>query len=166
MGLGLESNFFTPYCDAKDNTLRLLYYPPVQKQLLDQPSQRRIGEHTDYGTITLLFQDSVGGLQVKNHEGNYVQATPIEGTIVVNAADLLARWSNDLIKSTEHRVVSPPYDPLSDSYPARYSIAYFCHPNFAATIACLDGTWDDQKPKKYPPINSLEYLVQRLSATY
>ena len=86
------------------------------------PDQVRAGEHTDYGSITLLFQDSRGGLQVKSPSGEFVDATPIEGTVVVNAGDLLARWSNDTIRSTLHRVVEPPTG-AGDPYPARYSIA-------------------------------------------
>lgn len=76
----------------------------------------------DYGSITLLFQDARGGLQVKSPTGHFVDATPIEGTVVVNAGDLLARWSNDMIKSTIHRVVEPPQKE-AESYPPRYSIA-------------------------------------------
>jgi hypothetical protein len=72
-----------------------------------------------------LFQDDRGGLQVRSPEGTFVDATPIEGTVVVNAGDLLARWSNDTIKSTIHRVVEPPTK--SNKYPARYSIAYVHH---------------------------------------
>lgn len=81
------------------------------------------------GSITLLFQDMAGGLQVRSPNGNFVNATPIEDTIVVNAADLLARWSNDTIKSTKHRVVEPPKPAEKDWHPSRYSIAYFCNPN-------------------------------------
>lgn len=76
----------------------------------------------DYGSITLLFQDARGGLQVRSPTGTFVDATPIEGTIVVNAGDLLARWSNDTIRSTIHRVVEPPFK-QGPTYPARYSIA-------------------------------------------
>lgn len=76
----------------------------------------------DYGSITLLFQDNRGGLQVKSPTGQFVDATPMEGTIVVNAGDLLARWSNDTIKSTIHRVVEPPTQE-GVTYPPRYSIA-------------------------------------------
>jgi len=86
------------------------------------PGQVRAGEHSDYGSITLLFQDSRGGLQVKSPNGHFVDATPIEGTVVVNAGDLLARWANDSIKSTIHRVVEPPHGE-GDFYPPRYSIA-------------------------------------------
>jgi isopenicillin N synthase-like dioxygenase len=166
IGLGLKSGFFDKFIDAKENNLRLLHYPKVESKVLENPNQSRIGAHTDYGTVTLLFQDSVGGLQVKNTNGVFVPAPPIPGTIVVNAGDLLARWSNDKIKSTEHRVVSPPYSPVEGFYPARYSIAYFCNPNFDATIECLQGTFDESVPCKYDPINSHEYLTMRLKETY
>jgi isopenicillin N synthase-like dioxygenase len=68
--------------------------------------------------MTLLFQDMAGGLEVLSPNGNYIPATPIADTIVVNAGDLLARWSNDVIKSTKHRVVQPPTQ--EKVYPARY----------------------------------------------
>jgi hypothetical protein len=123
----------------------------------------------DYGTITLLFQDDRGGLEVLSPKGKFIPATPISDTIVVNAGDLLQRWSNDVIRSTEHRVVSPPTPPENDTYPARYSIAYFCNPNWDATIECLDGCFGAAaggQKKKYSPINTHEYLVSRLRATY
>lgn len=133
----------------------------------NNPDQVRAGEHSDYGSITLLFQDNTGGLEVKSPKGTWVRATPIEDTIVVNAADMLSRWSNDSIKSTKHRVIQPPAKEGddSDTYPARYSMAYFCNPNFDAYIEALPSTWEDTG-KKYPGITSGEYLVQRLAATY
>jgi isopenicillin N synthase-like dioxygenase len=124
---------------------------------------------SDYGTITLLFQDDRGGLEVLSPKSGFVPATPIPDTIVINAGDLLQRWSNDVIRSTEHRVVSPPTPPTDDKYPARYSIAYFCNPNWDATIECLNGCFGDAaggREKKYSPINTHEYLVSRLRATY
>lgn len=94
-----------------------------------------------------------GGLQVLSPNGNYIDAKPIEDTIVVNAGDLLARWSNETIKSTKHRVVEPPT--TADVHPARYSIAYFCNPNFDRFIEAIPGTFDESRPKKYPGINRL-----------
>ncbi len=124
VGMGLAPSHFDGYVDVGDNTLRLLHYPPVPRDVFRaNPFQVRAGEHSDYGSITLLFQDSRGGLQVKSPNGNFVNATPIEDTIVVNAGDLLARWSNDTIKSTIHRVVEPPTAPDNDTYPPRYSVA-------------------------------------------
>ncbi len=170
VGMGLDETFFDSFTSAADNTLRLLHYPPVLKSVFkDNPDQVRAGEHSDYGSVTLLFQDDVGGLEVKTPQETFVRAKPIEDTVVINAGDLLSRWSNDEIKSTNHRVVQPPAQEMDESemYPARYSIAYFCNPNFASTIEALPGTWEKSpEGKKYPPVNSGDYLVERLAATY
>ncbi|OAQ70283.1 thymine dioxygenase [Pochonia chlamydosporia 170] len=166
LGMGLEESFFDGFVDVGDNTLRLLHYPSVKADVFKiNPGQVRAGEHSDYGSVTLLFQDSRGGLQVKSPTGHFVDATPIEGTIVINAGDLLARWSNDTIKSTIHRVVEPPRKE-ADSYPPRYSIAYFCNPNSESFIETLPGTYATEQDKKYKGVNSGDYLVQRLTATY
>jgi isopenicillin N synthase-like dioxygenase len=91
-----------------------------------------------------------GGLQVMSPNGRFIDATPIEDTIVVNAGDLLARWSNDTIKSTKHRVVEPPI--AADTHPARYSIAYFCNPDFERLIDAIPGTYDAKQGKKYEAV--------------
>ncbi|EMC97924.1 hypothetical protein BAUCODRAFT_573968 [Baudoinia panamericana UAMH 10762] len=165
VGLGIDEQWFDKFCSTGDNTLRLLHYPAVDSNVFQQNKNTvRAGAHTDYGSITLLFQDMAGGLQILSPNGNFVDATPIEGTIVVNAADLLSRWSNDTIKSTKHRVVEPPTK--ADHHPARYSIAYFCNPNFDSFIDAIPSTYGDARPKKYAGINSGDYLAQRLAATY
>lgn len=172
VGMGLKDGFFDEYTDVGDNTLRLLHYPATKKSVFSgNKLQVRAGEHTDYGSITLLFQDDRGGLQVKSPQGTFVDATPIEGTVVVNAGDLLARWSNDTIKSTLHRVVEPvgrqtEGEGENEVYPARYSLAYFCNPNFDQYIEALPSTFEREEDKKYPGINSGKYLEQRLAATY
>ena len=181
LGLGLPETYFDEYTRLGDNTLRLLHYPSVAKSVFERnKGQVRAGEHTDYGSITLLFQDTRGGLQVRGLDGQWVNVEPIEGAIVVNAGDLLARWSNDVVRSTEHRVVEPPLrrkvenanvdggakENGEEMYPARYSIAYFCNPDFDKWIEALPGTWEKVGGKKYKGVNSGDYLVQRLSATY
>ncbi|KAI9846964.1 MAG: hypothetical protein M1837_003320 [Sclerophora amabilis] len=196
LGMGIEESYFDEFTDRSDNTLRLLHYPSVRKDVFRKnKGQVRAGEHSDYGSITLLFQDSRGGLQVLSPKGTFVDATPIPDTIVINAGDLLERWSNDSIKSTKHRVVEPPSPPPSSTttataaaavaatsngttatyaatdevgpefYPARYSIAYFCNPNFDKFIDALPSTWE-KEGKKYPGINAGTYLVERLRTTY
>ena len=169
LGMGIEESWFDAYADRGDNTLRLLHYPGVKKDVFEQKKgQVRAGEHTDYGSITLLFQDERGGLQVKSPNGNFIDATPIPGTVVINAGDLLARWSNDTIKSTKHRVVEPPAkmeDSQSEEYAPRYSVAYFCNPNFDRFIDAIPGTFE-KEGKRYEGVNSGEYLVRRLTATY
>ncbi|KAK7970367.1 hypothetical protein PG988_009440 [Apiospora saccharicola] len=166
VAMDLDEKFFDCFTDVGDNTLRLLHYPEVRKDVFTiNPGQVRAGAHSDYGSITLLFQDQRGGLQVKSPTGVFVDATPIEDTCVVNAGDLLARWSNDTIKSTIHRVVEPPSGD-GDVYPARYSIAYFCNPNYKSYIEAIPGTFATETEKKYEGISSGDYLVQRLAATY
>jgi isopenicillin N synthase-like dioxygenase len=172
LGMGLPEHFFDEYTNNGDNNLRLLHYPSVSKKAFrNNPGQVRAGEHSDYGSITLLFQDSRGGLQVCSPQGTYVDAIPLADTIVINAGDLLARWSNDIIKSTRHRVIEPPHEEhesdSSEKYPPRYSVAYFCNPNMDKFIEALPGTYGEGvAEKKYGGINSGQYLVQRLTATY
>lgn len=168
VAMRLDRSYFDGFTDKGDNTLRLLHYPPVPASAFSKAGTVRAGEHSDYGSITLLFQDGHGGLQVMSPNGNYIDATPIPGTIVVNAGDLLARWSSDSIKSTKHRVVQPPMPPSEDgSYPARYSIAYFCNPNYDRYIDAIPGTWEETTgSKKYEGVYSGEYLEKRLAATY
>ncbi|GES59789.1 oxidoreductase [Aspergillus terreus] len=171
IGMNLPEHYFDDFVDQGDNNLRLLHYPAVSKDVFRKnPSQVRAGEHSDYGSITLLFQDRRGGLQVRSPKGTFVDATPIADTVVVNAGDLLARWSNDLIKSTRHRVVEPPKvigdEDDMEVYPDRYSIAYFCNPNFDKFIEAIPGTYgEDISQAKYPGITAGDYLVQRLTAT-
>jgi isopenicillin N synthase-like dioxygenase len=170
LGLGLPQRFFDEFINEANNNLRLLHYPPVPKSVFSSnEGQVRAGEHSDYGTVTLLFQDARGGLQVRSPRDTFIDAVPIPDTIVVNAGDLLARWSNDTIKSTRHRVVEPipiPGTEHDETYPSRYSIAYFCNPNRSAFIEAIPGTYGEDREKKYEGVTAGDYLVQRLSATY
>lgn len=181
LGLHLEEGWFDGKIGKQDHNLRLLNYPSIKTALLKKEGQARAGAHTgqfpplfiytstdsrktDYGSITLLFQDPVGGLQVKNpRSGEFTAAPPIPGTIVVNAGDLLARWSNDVLRSTLHRVVAPSGEGREET-PKRQSIAFFCNPNFDAEIDCLPGCEGGEK--KYEPVKTGEYIVRRLSETY
>ncbi|KAG6880168.1 hypothetical protein C0992_004620 [Termitomyces sp. T32_za158] len=167
LGLDLEEDFFDKKIDEQCHNLRLLSYPPIKTNLLQNSGQARAGSHSDYGTLTLLFQDSVGGLEVQNpHTGSFVPAKPIPGTIVINVGDLLARWSNDVLRSTLHRVVAPPAKQVKDDKaitPARQSIAFFCNPNFSTEVSRLPNCG---RVAKYPPVSAGEYIVGRLAVTY
>ncbi|KAH6915105.1 hypothetical protein BKA70DRAFT_1258008 [Coprinopsis sp. MPI-PUGE-AT-0042] len=165
LGLDLGEGFFDDKIGDQWHNLRLLSYPPVDRSLLGKDGQARAGAHSDYGTLTLLFQDSVGGLEVQNpNTGAFVPATPIPGTIVVNVGDLLSRWSNDTLRSTLHRVVAPQKAvPGTTMTPHRASIAYFCNPNFDAEVSCLPNCGSHAK---YAPVNTGDYIVGRLAVTY
>ena len=94
--------------------------------------------------------------------------SPQPGTVVVNVADLLARWSNDVLRSTLHRVVAPS-QPVNESEvvtPKRQSIAFFCSPNFDVEISCLPHCSGPGNPRKYDPVITEEYIVRRVRETY
>lgn len=175
LGLGLKEDYFIPFHENKDNQIRLLHYPPIEENLLRQGKAERIAAHTDFGTITMLFQDDVGGLEVEdvNENGRFVPVPYIPNTAVVNIADFLMRWSNDELKSTMHRVKAPPLAAGEDEAVtkhrvtrARHSIVYFVGADLEKTVDCVPGCWGPERPKKYEPVNASEYIRMRFEATY
>lgn len=110
MSLGLENeNFFIEASKNIDDhriasfsTLRTIYYPKIGNDV--QANTVRCGEHSDYGILTLLFQDDVGGLQVKTVDNEWVSATPIPGSILINTGDLLEFWSNGHFPATVRKI--------------------------------------------------------------
>ena len=137
------------------NTTRVIHYPAVTGELEDR--QMRIGEHSDYGTITLLWQiNDVPGLQVQDLDGTWHAVPYAKNGVVCNIGDLLQRWTNDYFKSTKHRVVN------SHIHQQRYSMPHFVDPT-PGTI--VDNLRFHEAPK-YPPIESKEYLMWRLAQSY
>lgn len=162
ISLKQDPNFFVEAHNLRQHTFRLLHYPALPKGFTPEDSQNRAGAHTDYGSITLLFQDNVGGLEVKSRNGGWVKATPVPGTIVINTGDLMQQWTNDVFLSNPHRVRQPKDSMHKD----RYSIAYFCSPNNEKVISCIDTCQSDSQPAKYPPVTTSEYMISRLNRTY
>ncbi|MEH2338798.1 isopenicillin N synthase family dioxygenase [Nostoc sp.] len=160
LALELPEDFLIIRHNQQNHTLRSLHYPPLQTP--PKPGQVRAGEHSDYGSITLLFQDDVGGLEVQTASGEWIAAPTIPDTVIVNTGDLIQRWTNHVFCSTKHRVMIPSDNRVNQS---RYSIAFFCHPNDDIEIACLESCQKEQSPT-YPPILAGEYLLSRLQATY
>jgi isopenicillin N synthase-like dioxygenase len=157
LGLELPADYFEPMFRKPTTFLRLLHYPP---QPADSPgNQFGSAPHTDYGAITILAQDSSGGLHVRHRSGEWIQATPVAGTFVVNVGDVMARWTNDRFVSTPHRV-------LNLSGGDRYSVPFFFDPSMGAEIECLPTCRSEEEPPKYPPIPYGEYLLSRLNTHY
>jgi isopenicillin N synthase-like dioxygenase len=125
--LDVPEDFFV-HCHRGENvTLRLLHYPPLPAEA----GQLGAGAHTDYGMLTLLFQDDAGGLEVRDADGTWQPVTPVADTVVINAGDLLERWTNGRYRSTWHRV-----QPRSDGR-ERFSIAFFVDPDSATRVEVL-----------------------------
>ena len=151
--------------DGNYTALRCLYYPPVPENITKKVT--RLGEHSDYGSITLLFQDDVGGLQVQTASGEYMEAAPIEGTMLVNIGDALQFWTGGKLKSTKHKVDLPPNPTGCKS--VRRSIAYFVLPNNDVRIdSPLSCVSDDENHKNISskPLTFLKYLEGKLNNSF
>ena len=136
------------------NTTRVIHYPAYTGPLEDK--QMRIGEHSDYGTITLLWQiNDVPGLEVQDLEGVWHPVPYAEDGVVVNIGDLLQRWTNDYFVSTKHRVVNTHIDQT------RYSMPHFVDPTPGTIVSNLRD-----EDAKYDPIESKAYLMWRLAQSY
>ena len=108
LALRLPPDYFAPFYTVMNSDLRCVLYPDQDQT--PPPGQLRYGPHTDFGGFTLLRQDGApGGLQVLV-DGAWIDVTPVPGTLVVNAGDLIQRWSNDVWRSNIHRVQNPPRD--------------------------------------------------------
>jgi isopenicillin N synthase-like dioxygenase len=139
--------------ESSSTTARMLHYPAWNGRI--QENQMRGGEHTDYGTITILFTDENPGLQIKPRgTDEWIDAPYITNTCIVNVGDLLQRWTNDIYVSTPHRVVN---EHLNIS---RFSFPYFVHPRDDVKVDSLIGE------QKYDTIGAKEYLVWRLNQSY
>lgn len=150
LDLGLDEDYFDPMLDEPLATLRMLHYPAGDPE----PGKIGAGEHTDYGSITILMGDGEPGLQLKPRGKDWIDVPRIPGAFIVNIADCLMRWTNDIYVSTPHRVLVPKNQ--------RRSLAFFLDPNPDALIQALPGTG----VAKYPPVTGAAYLKMRLDATY
>ena len=127
----LDSGFVQP-----TTWLRLLHYPA---RPADAPSGLYgSAPHTDFGCLTILAQDAVGGLQVCTPEGAWIDVPPVAGSFVVNTGDIVPVWSGGRWRSTPHRVVNPS-GPSGPSKAERYSVAYFFDPSFDTEVRALTG---------------------------
>lgn len=155
LALELPADHFDPLIDRHTSAMRALDYPAN-----DGASDGRFGAsaHTDYGTLTVLLADtSQRGLQVQGPDGEWLDATPLPGSLVVNLGDAMARWTNDRWRSTMHRVVVPDR--------RRQSIAFFHNANWDALIDCIPSCLDPGEVPSHPPIAAGPHLMQKFRST-
>ena len=127
LSLGLDATYFADHYTTDALTLfRIFHYPPVAAQT----EGWGVGEHTDYGLLTILKQDEVGGLQIKSGD-RWIDAPPLPGTFICNIGDMLERLTRGLYRSTPHRV-------RNISHRSRYSFPFFFDPDFGAPMVPID----------------------------
>lgn len=156
VALDLAPDTFTRDVRVPVSRGSFIYYPPQPPDLGEE--QFGVAPHSDYGCLTLLWQDATGGLEVRDVNGDWVTAHPVEDTLVVNVGDLLARWSNDRFRSTPHRVINR-------SGGERYSLALFYDPD-AGTVIDPRVALGPDEPSHYPPTTCAEYILSRYRAAF
>jgi isopenicillin N synthase-like dioxygenase len=217
LSFSLPPTFFSARCSRNSSELRLNHYPPAKTTDLQDGRMMRISSHTDFGTVTLLFQDGVGGLEVEDQDrsGVYIPVLPTKGSsewegdggtshgrggsgigreLIVNVGDCLQRWTNDRLRSANHRVTLPvgmkgcgsgagssaaAADGSGSSssssngtlptheVPRRYSVAYFGKPDREALVGAIPELVRDGEHVKYGgTMTAWEYNQSRLLQTY
>jgi isopenicillin N synthase-like dioxygenase len=153
MALGLTPDYFGAAYEKSMMVVKLNHYPP--QSVTDATKMIGVGGHCDGGGFTILWQDSQGGLEIINKDGDWIGVPPLEGTFVINIGNMLHRWTNGRFSSTEHRVIN--------RYGKdRYSIACFVDPSFDTMVGpIVDKTESDE-----PPIKCGEYLHSYYSRIY
>ena len=158
IALKLDPNFFEDQPGFPLLNLRMLHYPP-ESRVNTEDGRIGCGAQTDYGTITVLADDGVGGLQVKPREGDWIDISIPGDCLVVNLADLLAIWTNDRYVSNPHRVMNPVNT-------HRYSIPLFVTPPYNLTISAIESCLAPGEKPKYEPMVSGKYLQSRFDGTH
>jgi isopenicillin N synthase-like dioxygenase len=154
--LKLAPDYFEATVRDGNSVLRMLHYPPVKG---DEPGIRA-GAHEDINTITLLLGADEAGLELLDRDGQWLPVSPKEGELVVNVGDMLQRLTNNVLRSTSHRVVSPSPERRGVS---RYSMPFFLHFHPDFLIETLPGTITPERPNLYPtPITAHDFLQERL----
>ena len=156
LGAGLDAEHFIRHRDRPVSRGSLQYYPPQPDDA--EEDQFGVAPHTDFGVLTVLCQDAIGGLQIQRVNGEWAAMPPIPGTLVVNIGDLLHRWSNRRYRSTVHRVINA-------SGRERLSLVLAYDPNFETVVDPAPFCAEDETPHD-PPITCGDYLLWRFGKAF
>lgn len=154
--LHLEETYFDKYIKNGNSILRPIHYPPITTE---PKNAVRAAAHGDINLITLLMGAQGRGLQVQNHQGEWIDAIAEPDELMINVGDMLSRHTNNRLKSTIHQVVNPLRELWGKS---RYSIPFFMHPVSSMPLDCLESCIDEEHPKKFEDITAGEFLRERL----
>ena len=157
ISLDLSKDYFLPFMDKSHSYMRVSHYPPYNNSNKKNIGEG-IGSHIDYGFLTILTQDNIGGLQIKNHNDEWLNAPNIPGTLLINIGHMIQRWSNNYYKATVHRVDLPKNN--------RYSIPFFFEPNFDTVVSPLKKFCDKDNRPHYKPLHFGDYLIDTFKNSY
>jgi isopenicillin N synthase-like dioxygenase len=160
VALRLPAGWFSPFVDRSTTTMRSIRYERCAGDDEPLPGQQRMGAHTDYGIVTVLYAEPVAGLQIVGPDGEWIDVIPADGALVINLGDLTAQWTNDQWRSTVHRVVPPPA--AVDGPAVRRSAAFFLDGNWDSVVQCLPTCTNAADPARYPPVTAGEHLKAKL----
>lgn len=155
---GLPESYFDAMLVDPMVTLRLIHYPPQAGEVVDR--QIGCGSHTDWGAVTLLLQDEVGGLEVQDASGEWLFADPQPGAFVVNVGDMMPVWTNGAYHSNRHRVRN------RDPQRHRYSAPFFIDPNYHAVVRCLDAFRSAEEIPRHSPRTVGEHIDLMYALSY
>ncbi|MEH0156163.1 2-oxoglutarate and iron-dependent oxygenase domain-containing protein [Limibacter armeniacum] len=157
--LGLDEFYFDDKIHNGNSILRMLHYYPQENVDNIPDGAIRAAAHGDINLITLLMGGSAEGLQAQALSGEWINVQPNPNEIVINIGDMLARLTNNKLRSTIHRVINPSKENLKTS---RYSMPFFMHPRAEMDLTCLESCVSDKNPKQYTDMTAGEFLTERL----
>ncbi|WP_347056949.1 2-oxoglutarate and iron-dependent oxygenase domain-containing protein [Blastococcus sp. HT6-30] len=160
--LGLPAGFFERYTDHSLDVLRMNNYALPPGEVALDGDLTGMGEHTDYGIVTVLWADQVRGLQVLGRDGGWHDVMPADGALLINLGDLMARWTNERWMSTLHRV-KPPI--VAGRIERRRSAAFFHDGNIDAVIETLPTCVGADGTSAYPPITVGGHIRAKLAGS-
>ncbi|MFD9595322.1 isopenicillin N synthase family dioxygenase [Kitasatospora sp. NPDC059973] len=161
LALNLPETWFDDKFERHMTPMMVNYYPPRTGVTHDK---LRNSPHTDFGSLTVLYQDEApGGLQVRDQHGRWLDVPPLPGSFVVNLGRLMTRWTNDRWASTVHRVVNPAKE---QEHLDRISIAFFYQADPEAEIACIPTCTTPDDPPHHPPVRSGDYFLSKSRRAY
>jgi len=155
--LSLQTDSLAQHFEKPTTWLRLLHYPPLQQEApVDLFGSN---PHTDYGFITILAQDEVGGLQVRDMSGDWIDVPPVQDYFVMNSGEVLRHWSNGKLVATPHRVINR-------SGRERYSCPFFFDPNIHARIRPLPSCITGDNASQFADIVYGEMIMEHLRSNH
>ena len=154
--LGMPADYFSGYFRDPTILVRMVKYPAIGALREDQFGS---ASHTDAGFITMLPQSNQPGLQIKSPDGEWVDHPRKEASLIVNAGNMMRRWSNDRFLASPHRVTAATTED-------RYSLAFFFNPDLDDIISPVESCCTAEHPGKYEPLRYGDFFADYLAGAY